>query len=184
MEVLEKTKEEIQRKSERMSDFVKIDYLEACSKVLKDIDTAVYCYSELSKLYERNSMYTEAIKYLTKVEEFTRDTKEKINLYMKEIELFIKGGYYDKVEFPFKKAIRIASEMEVHEIRRKLVSLYKNEAVKFEKARKNAALERVYERLMFLTSDTERNEIRKKLVEVYKKLGKVRESIELEKRVF
>lgn len=183
MQVLERTKSEVQAKAEKMSDFLRMEYLENCTKKFMDRETLSYCYQELSRLYERNVMYPDAIKYLSRFEEICQTNTEKRTAYLKEIELLIKGGFYDKVEFTHKKIKDISSPKEMKEIDQKIIDLYKQEAAKFDRANKCSPSLKIYEKLLILVRPEERTEIKRKLVFLYNKLGRVKESIEIEREL-
>jgi tetratricopeptide (TPR) repeat protein len=183
MQVLERTKSEVQAKAEKMSDFLRMEYLENCTRKFMDKEILRYCFPELSRLYERNVMYPDAIKYLIKFEEVTQTNTEKRTAYLKEIELLIKGGYYDKVEFTHKKIREISSPKEMFEIDQKIIDLYKQEADKANRANKYSPALKVYERLLPLVKPEEKTEIKRKLAFLYNKLGRVKESIEIEREM-
>lgn len=183
MQILERTKSEVQTKAEKMSDFLRMEYLENCTRWFMDKEILRYCYLELSKLYERNSMYSDAVKYLAKYEEVCTTNTEKRTAYLKEIGLLIKGGFYERVEFVHKKIKEISKPKEMREIEQKIIDLHKEEAAKFEKTNKYSPSLKIYERLLHLVRPEEKTEIKRKLVLLYNKLGKVKESIELEREL-
>ncbi len=184
MQILETTKSEVQARAEKMSDFLRMEYLENCTRRFMNPEILRYCYQELSRLYERNVMFPDAIKYLAKYEEICPSNKEKIQAYLKEIELLIKAGFYDKVDFAYKKAKEIATKREMYEIEQKILQLYKDEIAKFDRQNKYSPSAKAYEKLLTLVkTEEEKNEIKRKLVFLYNKLGKVRESIELEREL-
>lgn len=183
MQILEKNKEEVQKKAESMSDFLRMEYLENCSRYFKEPDILIYSYKELAKLYERRSLYSDALKYLGKLHEFCKQNKDKINVYLKETELLIRGGYYDNAQGAYKSALKISNSVEKYEIKKEMVNILVREINRLEKEKRNVKLQKVYEMLMPFLSDKERTVIRKRLVIIYQKLGKVRESIEIEKTI-
>lgn len=183
MQILEKNRGEIEAKASKMSDFLKMEYLENCSKKFSDVEILRYCYAELSKLYEKNIMYPESIKYIEKFQEVCISQREKIQAYVREIELLIKGGFYDRVNFAYNKLLEIATSKEVYEIENKIIAMYKSEGEKFEKTNKNSLALKVYERLVKAVNESEKKEMKKKVLILYKKLGKVRESLELEREL-
>jgi tetratricopeptide (TPR) repeat protein len=183
MQVLEKTKREIENKSNTMSDFLRMEYLENCTKKFTDSEILRFCYFELSKLYEAKHMYTESLKYLARLKEVSFLEKEKINCMIKEIELLIKSGVYDRADACYKELLKHVSERERFEIKRKIIEFYKNEAQNFERSSRVSGTLKVYEKLVHYLVDNEKNEIRKKMLVLYKKLGKIRESIELERQL-
>ncbi len=181
MQILEKTKEEIEARANRMQDFLKMEYLEECSKKSTSIEVLRYCYFELSKLYERHSMYSDAVKYITKFRQLNIGNKERIRAYLREVELLIKGGSYDKADFLLRELIKISGAEEREEIIKRVVDTYKKEAARFELAKKHSSLLKVYEKLVHLVDEDERVIIQKRRVTLLNILGKVRESIELER---
>lgn len=183
MQILEKTKDEIVIKSEKMSDFLKMEYLENCAKKFTDKEILRYCFKKLSELYEDRIMYSDALKYLSKYEEMCLTNKEKMQAYIKEIEILIKAGTYDKLEFSLKKIKEIASKKEIKEIEEKMIHLLKEEASKYDRLNKYSSALKAYEKLLYLVNPEEKTEIKRKLAYLYNKLGRIRESIEIEKEL-
>lgn len=177
MQILEKTKEEVSKRAETMSDFVRMEYLELVTGKNTDSEILKYCFLELSRLYEKNIMYTDAIKYLKKYEELSKNQRDLIQAYIKEAELLIKGGLYDRMDSLYKKAVENLREMEKFEMKRKIVEIYKNEITRLEKTNKNMQALKACEKLIAWLNDDEKLEIKKKLYVLYRKLGKVRESL-------
>ena len=183
MQILEKNKLEIEQKAGKMSDFLKMEYLEECTKKFHDIEILRYCYSELSKLYEKRNMFSEAIKNMTKFKEFCILQKEKTECFKKEIELYIRNGNYERAEMVFREGIHELKDTDRLELKRKIIEAYKQEMARFEKANMMSGALKVYEKLAHHLVDKERNEVRKKMVIAYKKLGRIRESLELEREL-
>lgn len=183
MQVLEKNLSEIQQKAGRMSDFLRMEYLESCAIKFNDSLILRYCYQELSRLYEGRKMYSDAIKYIFKYQETLVSEVEKMNAMMKEVELLIKAGFYDRADLLIKRIIENSKESQKFEVRRKIVEMFKQEAARFEKESKFTPLLKVYEKLIEYLADAEKNEIKRRMVIIYKKLGKVRESLELERQM-
>ncbi len=181
MQVLERDKKEIEIRVSKMSDFLKMEYLESCLKKFSDHEIQKFCCVELSRLYESKFMYLEAVKYIFKFQELSGNPMEKKRASQKEIELLIKGGFYDKAESVVKKTLTMLNDSEKMELKRNIVSWYKVIGEKAERMGRNAEIIKVYEKILPYTSDNERNHIKLKLIDSYKKLGKIREAIELEK---
>lgn len=182
MQILEKTKEEIVNKANTMSDFLKMEYLESCSQKFNNTETLKYCFSELVNLYESKSMYSDSLKYLSKLRSVS-NPKEEFSIYKKEIVLFIKSGNYDKVLGCYKEAVKITNEINGLDLRREIINIYRVEADKLELQKRYANLVRLYEKLVIWLNDFEKNEVLKKLSVAYQKTGKIRESIGLDKRI-
>ena len=183
MQILEKNKSDVQARAEKMSDFLRMEYLENCTKKFMDSEILRYCFLELSRLYERNIMYPDAIKYLARYEEISPTNREKIQAYLKEIELLVKAGLYERIEFAHKKAKDIATPKEINDINQKIIQLLKDEAAKYDKLNKYTPSTKAYEKLLQLARPEEKTEIKRRLVFLYNKLGKIRESIELEREL-
>ena len=181
MQILENNLEEIKRKAETMSDFLKMEYLELCAQKFIDFYILKYCHIELIRLYKSKLLYLDALKYLAKLQSMSLSDDEKSQLFINEMEILIKGGYYDRVDGAYKNAVKFTDD--VYLLRRKIIELYNSEAEKFEKANKNQSLLRIYEKLIPMLNDDEKDEYKKKLLVVYKKLGKVKESLALEKNI-
>ncbi|MFH1358469.1 MAG: hypothetical protein ABIH37_01115 [archaeon] len=183
MQILEKTKEAIKTKSEKMNDFLKMEYFEECSKKISEIEILRYCYFELSKLYEKHSMYTDAIKYIIMFRQLAIGNKERRKAYLIEAELLIKSGQYDRAEFLYNQLIKSLSGIEKFETTEKIINIYKHEIVKFEKSNRNIILLKLYEKFIHLLPENKKILIKKRILDVLKKLGKVKESLELEREI-
>ena len=183
MQALEKTKEEVTNKAVTMSDFLRIEYLELCTENIKDLEVLRYCYEELAKLYEKWVMYSEALKYLAKLNSLTISKNDKFKIFEKEIEILIKSGNYDNVLSYYKEIVKITNTIKEYELKRKIVELFKMEANKLESGKKYSSLSRLYEKLIPFLADIEKKDIMKRLLTTYEKLGKVREFLELEKSI-
>jgi len=183
MQILEKNKSEVQAKAEKMSDFLRMEYLENCTKKFVDAEILRYCFLELSRLYERNGMFPDAIKYLARYEEICPTNREKIQAYLKEIELLVKAGLYERIEFSYKKAKDIATPKEISELNQKMIQMLKDAAAMYDRQNKYTPAAKAYEKLLQLGKPEDKDEIKRRLVFLYNKLGKVRESIELEREL-
>lgn len=183
MQVLERNRKEIEERARTMSDFLKMEYLELCIRKINDADALRYCFSELSKIYESKSMYPEAIKYIIKFQETCSTQSEKNKAMQKEIELLIKAGFYERADLALKELIKHVSEGEKLGIKRTVIELYAQLMKKYEISGRNSELIKIYSRLVNYLSDRDRDEIKKKMVISLKKVGKIRESIELEKEL-
>ena len=183
MQALERTKEQIQAKSERMNDFLRMEYLESCTKQNIDISALKYCSNELSKLYEKNHMYSEAIKYLGKLKEVSPTQNEKMQVFKREIVLLIKGGFYERANSLFNQVLKVLPDKERYELRREIIEVYFSEANALEKSGKNSSALKVYEGLINHLTDAEKMNTKRKMLVLYKKLGRVRESIEIEREI-
>lgn len=183
MQILESDKKGIEIRISKMSDFLKMEYLESCLKKFGDHEIQKFCCIELAKLYESKFMYPEAIKYIFKFQEISGNPIEKKKASLKEIELLIKGGYYDKADLIIKKMLNMLNENEKFELRRNLNIWYGQLGEKAERSGRNAEFLKIYEKLLNYASIHDVEKIKVKMINAYKKLGKIREAIELEKEL-
>lgn len=183
MQIQEITKEEIERRARGMADFLRMEYLELCLKRIKDINIARYCCVELSKLYEKHSMFSEAIKYLQNLLSMSISEREKKEVLTREIELLIKAGSYERANERYHKLITSLSDYEKISLTKQTTQIYKTEIEKFEKLNRLNPTLRAYESLLAISSKEDAVKIKEKLLILYKKLGKVKESLLLEKEL-
>lgn len=179
-EALESSKEEVERKLALMGgDMIKMEYLENCLKKPLPFDTKKFVHLKLSALYEARLMIGAASRNMKEVIELASSPKEKKDAYLKTIELLIKEGNLLGAEDLLNKAIGSTnSQIEKHEYKERLKQMYENEALRLEKSGKINHATKIYERLF--ASDTNNITVIKKLAEHYTRLGKIRESINMQ----
>jgi hypothetical protein len=90
---------------------------------------------------------------------------------------------YERADAAYKEALKHVSERDRFEVKRKIIDFYRKEAMQFEKSMRVSGSLKVYEKLVHYLTDSEKVEVQKKMLECYKKIGKVRESIELERQM-
>lgn len=174
MLVKEKSKAEVEAKAGSMSDFLKMEYLEECLKGNFSFDIKRFCNLNLAKIYEGRNMFSEAAKKMDAVGEISVTFREKKEAYMKAVELFIKGEYYDKADFALRKALDSCSLNEKKEIKTAVAKLLKEQAGVYEKENKRGKAVKAYGHL-YRISEEEKAEIKQKLLDLYSKLGMMRE---------
>ena len=184
MQVREKTRQEIEQKLSMMSDFLKMEYLENCLKQQSTFDVKRFCHENLSVLYDKRNMFAESAKHMNIAAEISATFKDKMQNYMKEVELWIKSNQYDRVDEAFTKALACGNTKEKEEMKAALKELYFKQAKAFEKAQRNSNAMKVYEKIlrMNLANEAEKAEIREKLLSLYQKLGKIREYMMLREK--
>jgi tetratricopeptide (TPR) repeat protein len=107
---------------------------------------------------------------------------EKIKYFVKEGELCIKAGNFQRADEAMKKAMAEANAIEKNDIYFTMKNFYKQQAETYERNLKRANAARVYEKLLEMKiTDAERKEIKEKLLVIYDKLGKVKEYLILKK---
>ena len=180
---MEKTLPEIETKFNTLSPFLKMEYLEECSKQNSDLNIKKFCCQKLAELYEIKSMFSEAAKNMSSLADMAVTFKDKINCFLKEIELWIKSGQYELADETYKMALAIGNTHEKEDIKKAVKELYKNQSLNFEKTNKNANALKIYEKLLHLVEEREKLEIKKRILPLYKKLGKIHEYTVLEEQL-
>ena len=180
------SKHEIEEDLAGKGDFVQIDYL---TKFLKEIhnlnlDLRKFIYSRLAEIYERRGMLTNSAKMFDNLALISIAFSEKIKYYVKETELYIKAGFFDRADEAMIKALNQANEMQKHDIYFTIKDVYKRQAQVYEEERKRNHAAIIYEKLLEMNiSGSEKQEIKEKLLELYEKLGKFREYSILKKEM-
>ncbi len=177
MIVREKTRPEIEAKLKNMSDFLRMEYLEACLKQQELAhDVKRFVHQNLAMLYEPRSMFSEAAKNMEAVADVSVTFKDKIDAFLKMIELYVKASMFDMADNALRKAMSCANASQRVNIRMNVKEMYKNQAIKYEKIDKPGNAMKIYEKLMALEEDASaKNEVKKKLLPIYERLGKIRE---------
>lgn len=171
------SKSEIEKEIERKGDFVQIDYLTRLSKEKLPIDIKKFVCLKLAEIYERKFMLNDAAKMFDSIALVSVAFSEKIKNYVKEAELHIRAGDFDRSDESMKKAMNQANTIEKQDIYFTIKDFYKKQAERYEKEMKRAHAARIYEKLLEMNiSDFEREDIKKKLLELYEKLGKFEEA--------
>lgn len=176
------TKTEIEQFLNGKGDFVQIDHLGRYLKEPVAMDTKKFIFLKLAELYEKAKMLGEAAKMYNNAAELSIPFVEKIKYHLKETELYVKLGAFDRVEQAMKKAFGQANSKEREEIQAFVKQFVKEQAKVLEKELKRNQAVKFYEKLLEMRiSESERQEIREKLLELYKRTGKLHEALALEK---
>ncbi len=178
MQVKETTKEEIDAKASKMSDFLKMEYFESCLKQHREVSFEIrkYVNTQLANLYESRSMFLEAAKNMNSLADIATTFNEKRLAFIRAMDLYIKAGTYDRADDTFKKAMACANTIEKDDIKKQVKVWYKAQGQNYEKTQKNGNALKSYEKLYSLDlQEQEKQEVRQKLLTLYNKLGKIRE---------
>ncbi|MBI2449144.1 hypothetical protein HYV49_02505 [Candidatus Pacearchaeota archaeon] len=182
MQIRETTRQEIEEKASKMSDFLKMEYLEKCIKSHISLDIRKFAHTLLSDLYEKRSMYVESAKHKAALAELTTTFKDKKNAFVQEAELWIKASHFLEADNAVKKALACSNTIEKQEVKNIIKQIYKNHATLSLKNQKNAAALKFYEKLSsFELTDEEKKDMQRNLLFLYDKLGKVREYYKVKK---
>jgi hypothetical protein len=185
MIIQEKSKKEIETKSNTMSEFLRMEYLERCLEQNKDKDLEIkkFCTRKLSELYEGRRMYSEAAKYMTAFVSSLNVTREKVDGSIREAELWIKAERYDNVDVALKKILMLANSYEKFELKKRVKEAYILQAQEYEKSNKNSSAVKIYERILPDLTLDEKREVQKKLLRHYEKLGKIKEYSSMKREI-
>jgi len=176
------SKHEIEKELEKKGKFVQISYLTNFLKEELTFETKKFVFFKLANLYESIGMFKDAARMYHNIALISIIFTEKIKNHMKEAELFLRTGDFEKVNEAIKKALNQGNASEKAEIFFNLKTMYKNQAEIFEKSLKRNQARKIYERLLeFNISESEKIEIKKKLLPLYEKLGKLKEYFILKK---
>ncbi|MFH1801403.1 MAG: hypothetical protein ABH804_01045 [archaeon] len=163
-------------------DFVKIDYLNRFLKENIPHDMKKFVYSKLALIYEKNNMFANAAKMYDVLALASIVYSEKIKSYVKESEVYIKGGFFSKADEAMKKAMAEANAVQRNEIYIAVKNFYKKQAEVHEREIQRNRAAKIYEKLLEMsTGEIEKQEIKEKLLKLYNKLGKFREAEILKK---
>ena len=176
-------KHEIEQELEGRGSFIQIDHLNQFLKEPLTMDMKKFVYLKLAGLYEKISMLTEAAKIYDNIGMISIAFTEKIKHFVKEAELYIKTGSFDRADEAMRKAMNQANSIEKENVYSSIKDFYKKQAEVYEKELKRNHAVAIYEKLLEMKiSDMERREIKERLLELYEKLGKRKEYLFLEKR--
>ncbi|MEM4325686.1 MAG: hypothetical protein QXU40_00065 [Candidatus Pacearchaeota archaeon] len=188
MEVLrpDMTKSEIEKELSKKGKYVQIDYLTRFLKQQSlNTDIKRFVFLKLAELYESVEMPIEAAKYYNRAAIISTSISDKINYFVREAEMYIKGSDFVKADDAVKKAIGEApTNSKRQEIYNNIKDFYKNKAEFYEKNMKRGQAARIYEKLLEMKiSAEERDEFRRRLLHLYEKLGKIKEYSELKNTI-
>jgi len=168
------TKSEIEEAIRGKDDFVKIDHLKRMLKNADNIEVKKFILLNLAGTAEQKGLFSEAIKNIVSASEIVITFREKIELFMKESELWIKSGDFNMADKALQKALAISGMQERSILQSRYWEMYRAYAKAYEdtgKARKAVA---VYERILSMKQgEKDSLEIKRKLADLYEKVGRI-----------
>ncbi len=172
------SKSEIEKAIEDKGDFVKIDWLTRfLKKGSPSRDIRIFVYQKLAEIYEKKFLYGEAAEAYENIGMNMIRYTDKIKYYMKEAEIWILKGEFEKTDKALRRALNEANAAQKKEIYSEMKNLYLTQAKKYEKNMKTHNALRIYEKLNQMgLEDSERREVREKLIELYEKFGKFKDA--------
>ena len=177
------SKSEIENELLGKGDFVQIDYLTKFLEENIPLNMKRFAWLKLAGIYEKKNLFSEAGKMFDNIALNSVAFSEKIKNYIKEAELYIKAGMFEKSDMAMTKAMNQTNTNEKQNIYFTVKNLYKKQAENYEaEGKKNHAV-RIYEKVLEMNiNDLERHEIKEKLFFLYEKLGKFKELAGLKNR--
>jgi len=165
-------KEEIKEKLKYKGDFVKIDYLTRLLEEELSNDLKKFVCIKLAEIYEQKMMFSIAAKMYDSVAISCIAFSEKIKYYLKEAELFIEAGRFERVEEIIKNTMTYSNEKTKQEIFFAVKELYKKQAEEYELEGRINKAAKIYEKMLEKSlSDEEKKQIKEKLLKFYDKIG-------------
>lgn len=177
------TKSEIEKELAPRGDFVRIDYLTRYIKENPPFDLRRFAYQKLAEIYEKRGMFSDAARCFDSISQLSVSSTEKVQSYVKETELFIKAGEFERADESMKRAVGESEGRQREEIKFALKDFYKRQALVYEKENRRNNATKIYEKLLTMDINSgEREEIKKKLLGLYEQLGRVKEFLVLQKK--
>ena len=176
-------KSEIEEYLKIKGDFMQIDYLVKLLKENLPLDVRKYANAKLAEIYERKSMFAVAAGVYNNLAVHAIAFSEKIRYHLKETELFIRAGAFEKADRAMRKAMAEANTIEKGDIYFTVKDIYKKIGEEYEQQFRRNHAAKIYEKLLGMRMlDSEKQTIKEKIIRLYEKLGKFREAKRLEEK--
>ena len=176
------SKTEVEAFLKGKGDFVQIDHLIRFMKEDLPTDIKKFVSMKIAEIYERRGMYNDAGKLYNNAVIYSIPFSEKMRCHVKEAEMYIKAGLFERADKSLRDAISHSNSREKDEINSQIKDFYKRQALVYEKEMRRGHAVRIYEKLLQMSiTEDERREIKEKLMNLYEKVGKVREYLVLKR---
>jgi tetratricopeptide (TPR) repeat protein len=167
-------KSDIENEIKDKGDFVKIDHLNRYLKTADSMDLKKYIHLRIAGIYESKNFLSDATKNIESAADISLTFKEKMDLYMKATELWIKASSFDYADKSFAKALAHGNSIEKDIMKQRYFDLYSTYAKIAENNGKHRIAVNIYEKLISLPqAEPKRAEIKSKLLSLYQKLGRL-----------
>ena len=170
------SKSEIQEAIKDKDDFVKLNYLTRYLGKAENFETKKFILLNLAAINESRGMLREAIRNLNSAGDISITFRDKMDLYMKTAELYVKLCDFIMADKAFQKAASFGNNYEKEQMHSGYLEFYRMQG-KF--AKENGKIRKalqIYERLYSMPQSNEKKqEAKERLLEVYEKLGMMRE---------
>ena len=106
------TKQEVEESIKDKDDFIKIDYLNRYLRQADNLDLKKFLLLNLAAVNEKKNLLNDAIKNVVGAADIALTYREKRELFMKEVELWVKLGDFMMAEKALHRAFGYANEQE------------------------------------------------------------------------
>ncbi|MFA5070770.1 MAG: hypothetical protein WC511_00170 [Candidatus Pacearchaeota archaeon] len=177
------TKVEIEKELKNQGDYVQIDNITRFLKQNPALDVKKFLFAILIQIYDRRKMFAEAADTCGKLIEIIMNPDEKSVCLKKEVEFYIKAGFFDKADAVFRRALSEIKPNERPKLSLEIREFYKRQADSYEKEKRRSLAVKTYEKILTLDiPEFEKKEVNEKLIKLYKELGMVGEYMRLAKK--
>jgi len=169
----EMTKSEIDKEMAGKGDYVQIDTLRRYLKENIPADMKKFASLKLITLYEGRSMFAEAAFIYNTLIELAANYQERMDFLIKEIEDFIRAGFFDRADAVMNKITAEMKPMEKTKYTSAIKGFYMAQGLSYERQKRKGKAIEVYEKLAGMKgmSSPEMEEVKVRLLVLYKELG-------------
>lgn len=181
----EMMKSDIERELTGKGDYVQIDMLRRYLKENLPNDMRRFASIKLAGIYERRSMFSEAAILYAKLAEIATDYPERRDYLLKEIENYVKAGFFDGADAAINRITSEMKPMERTKIADSIRNFYKTQAQIYEKTKRRSKAVEIYEKMLAMKElpESERAGIKNKLSQLYKELGMVEKYLQTREKL-
>ena len=175
------SKPDVEKELYGKGDYVQIDTLRRYLKEMIPQDMRKFATLKLAGIYEKRSMFAEAGFLYNLLIEMAFNYQERMDFLLKEIEDFIRAGFFEKADGVMNKIVAEVKPMEKTKYFNAVKNFYRNQAIVYEKEKRRSKAVEIYEKLrdMKIVSDVEKEDITAKLLQLYRELGLTQKYLQL-----
>ncbi|MFA5992909.1 MAG: hypothetical protein WC796_04345 [Candidatus Pacearchaeota archaeon] len=169
------TKKEVEDVIASHDSFVKLDKLKRLLPLADSLDIKKFVLLKLAEVNESKNFLSEAAKHIEAAAEMSLTPKEKIELFMKEAEILVKGEHFEMSDKTFAKAAHCSqSIMEKARLQERYFGFYSSYGGLLESQGKHRKAIDIFQRLYTLPVMPEQKaKLKDKLLELYSKTGRM-----------
>lgn len=171
----EMMKSDIEKELNGKGDYVQIDMIRRFLKENIPNEIRKFASLKLAEIYEKRSMFSEAAFLYSKLAELAVDYADRMNYLLKEVENYIKAGFFDGADSAANRITAEVKPMEKTKYSDAVKTFYKTQAQIYEKSKRRGKAAEIYEKMLAVKGllELEKTEINNKLFGLYKELGMV-----------